>query len=145
MFRSPGLAGRLDDADAGRLALHGLRGREDRTVLDVVGRHGRYGGGDIAALDGAVTDDHDFVQQFVIFTQGDVDGGSCFHLARLVTDVGDYQRGARVGLQREVAIHVGDAAVGRSFHLDAGTDDGLVGCIDHAPLHSKLLCKSTQG
>ena len=57
-----GLAGRLDDADAGRLALHGLRGREDRTVLDVVGRHGRYGGGDIAALDGAVTDDHDFVQ-----------------------------------------------------------------------------------
>ena len=97
-------------------------------------RDGTDGAGEVGLLHGAVAYDDDFIQHFGVFRQGQLEGGLSFDgdLLRLVADEADDDGGVGgdVG-EGEVAVGIGDGAVGGAFHHDAGADDGLAVGVGH--------------
>ena len=66
-----------------------------------------------------------------ILTQGDVEAIFCFHLERVVTNVGDNQGGTFIAFQLEFSVEVGYRTIGCALLHDGGTDDVLSGVILH--------------
>ena len=126
-------------------AEHVGRGRND-ALVDLIGLDRRDGTGEVALLDGTVTDDHDLVQEVRVLGKGD----GARNLGRLedlrrIADAADLDqdvavrdiehevavhargRAVRRALLHEVAVHARGRAVRRALLHDGGPDHGSQG------------------
>ena len=100
--------------------------------------HGYGSAGEVAPLHGTVTHDDDFVEEFGVFFQEDIDAGLAAHLdlLRCIADGREHER--RSGLHRDhvVSIQVCDGTVLGAFFHHAGADDraDIVGDGTHDPV-----------
>ena len=69
----------VDHRQTGNLAFHEFCGVADLTSVEVLGLHGSHGRGDVAFALCAVTDDHHFVEQCVVFLECHIVAG-CYLL-----------------------------------------------------------------
>ena len=117
------------DAQAGDLALEGVADRRDRRVHQLFTVHFGDGGGQGLAGLGAVTDDHDVVQQVFIHLQGHIDdsGTADALLLVLIADEGVDQRLARFHLDGIAAVQVGDRTGLLALDEDAGAGERFTG------------------
>ena len=102
----------------------------DRSVP--VGLHDVHGAGEVLRAGGAVTDDHDVVQDLGIQFHLDGDVGPVtdgdFHI--LVADAGDDQHVAGGAVDFEGTIDVGGDTRGSALDHDGGADDTLVSLVE---------------
>ena len=145
-----GLSGGLRHLYAGNLALQGEGDVGDRAVLEVGGRDGGDGAGEFLLAGRAVSDDHDVVQGEGILLEDDVqtgEGPGHLELLFLVPEVGDFQRLADPGQDREGAVRCGRGAGLPLLHGHDDADDGVELFVRHLALDADLragLCMRGQ-
>ena len=94
--------------------------------------HRRDGTGEVALPDGTVADDHDFIQEVGILSEGDGgrDLGGLEDLGR-VADAADFDHRIRIrDGEDEVAIDARGGSVRRALLHDGGSDDRTHGVHD---------------
>ena len=98
-------------------------------LVDLIGLDRRDGTGEVALLDGTVTDDHDLVQEVRVLGKGD----GARNLGRLedlrrIADAADLDQDVAVrDIEHEVAVHARGRAVRRALLHDGGPDHGSQG------------------
>ena len=132
------LAGVLTDPYTRHLSGKGLRGIRDRTVGQLlVELHRRDRTGQVHFLLRSITHDDYLVQGLRIFSQTYIKGGLPFyrHRCRRKPNIRKLEHGIVGDLQRELAVEVGDRAVGGTALHDIRADDGLAFRVDHDTRH----------
>ena len=102
-------------------------------MADVLGAHRCDGTGEVALLDGTVTDYDKVVERGGLVLEGHVDDclARSVNRLRLHTDVRELQLVAAGSLDGVVSVEVGHRDVLRPLFLHRGADDGLaVGVLD---------------
>ena len=123
--------GGLHGGDTGSAALEGLVEVGDDGSLQVLLLHGDGGAGEVALLHGTVTHDDDFVEEFGILFQQDVDSGLVTHdhLLRCIADGREYERSSGPNRNRVVSIQVCDGTVPGAFFHDTDSHDAVTGIV----------------
>ena len=117
--------GGLHRGNTGGAALQGLVQVGDDGPLEVFFLHGYGRAGEVAPLHGTVTHDDDFVEEFGVFFQEDIDAGLIAHLDLLrgIADGREHERSAGLHRDHVVSIQVCDSTVLGAFLHHAGADD----------------------
>ena len=117
--------GGLHRGDTGGAALQGLVQVGDDGPLEVFFLHGYGSTGEVAPLHGTVTHDDDFVEEFGVFLQEDIDRGLVAHLDLLRCIADGREHECRTGLHRDhiVSIQVCDGTVLGAFLHYGDSDD----------------------
>ena len=137
---------RLETDDTRHTADHGVRQVRRRRSLQLFTGDAGHGAGNGNFLLRTVTNDHDFIQTFGIFAQGNtkLGFGTNRDVLSLITDIGNLQDGIGGNpINDELTIHIGDRTQGGSLHQDIGSDNRDTRLIDYRTMHGlSLLCQS---
>ena len=122
------------DHHTGKFALKSLRHVRNGVGHKFLRVNRRNRTGEVAFLDGAVTNDHHFVEFVTIFLDSDAEFTLPGHRDSLfaIADVGHFERGVFGHVRNtEVTIHVGGSTVGGTHDDDVGADDRFAQLIDN--------------
>ena len=138
-----GLSGSGYDVQTGNLAHERLARGVDGTTVDFVIFDGDDGTRHITLFDGTVADDHDLVQELVVFREGDGGGHfGCLEGQGGVADAAHLDgRIRRRNPEGEVAVKIRHGTVVRARLEDGGSDHGTHLVDDHTPDHIAALGK----
>ena len=136
------------DRQTGDNALETLRHVRNRLAVEsLVNIDRRNGTRQVDFLLRTETDDHDFIQEFVVFGKDNAQVRSGGDILGDITDAGNVQRRSGGSLDSEVTLSVRHGTRRRSFHDNAGTRNGIALGI-HNRTRSTVLCirrKAQQG
>ena len=110
--------------DAGHFALQSF-GHVGHRNLQVFRANGRHGTGQVADLDGTVTDDHGLFEHLRVIREGDGHVGSGSDLLGRVADAGDLEGCAGSHADLEITVDIRHHAVGGTGDDNRCSDDRL--------------------